>query len=404
MPVYAYKGITKLGKEVKSTISSDSVSQAKIQVKSKGIMLLEIKEQAVKSNSSFLSGLTSKKVSVEELALMTRQFATLIGAKIQVVEALRALGDQVDTPMLKTVLGQVRQDVNEGSSLANSMGKHPNVFNNIYVNMVEAGEASGTLDVVLLRLAEFSESQVKLANKVKGAMTYPMLMGVMGTLGMGVIFTVVIPKMTKIFIKAKIELPTITKITVAISNFLLSYWWTLIIAAFVLYIAFMKHIKSQSGKRVWDSIVLKVPVIGKLIKMINVERLCSTLGTLLNSGVPILTALKIVKNLVPNIHLKENIEEARINVSEGGMMTTPLIESGNFPSMVTHMMSLGEQSGELEPMLDIISENYSEQVESNLAGLTALLQPIMVIFLGIAVGVIVMSVVIPMMKMGEIGR
>lgn len=138
--------------------------------------------------------------------------------------------------------------------------------------------------------------------------------------------------------------------------------------------------------------------------MINVERLCSTLGTLLNSGVPILTALKIVKNLVPNIHLKENIEEARINVSEGGMMTTPLIESGNFPSMVTHMMSLGEQSGELEPMLDIISENYSEQVESNLAGLTALLQPIMVIFLGIAVGVIVMSVVIPMMKMGEIGR
>jgi len=348
MPVYAYKGITKLGKEVKSTISSDSVSQAKIQVKSKGIMLLEIKEQAVKTNTSFLSSLTNKKVSVEELALMTRQFATLIGAKIQVVEALRALGDQVDTPMLKTVLGQVRQDVNEGSSLAKSMGKHPNVFNNIYVNMVEAGEASGTLDVVLLRLAEFSESQVKLANKVKGAMTYPMLMGVMGTLGMGVIFTVVIPKMTKIFIKAKIELPTITKITVAISNFLLSYWWTLIIAAFVLYIAFMKYIQSQSGKRVWDSFVLKVPVVGKLIKMINVERLCSTLGTLLNSGVPILTALKIVKNLVPNIHLKENIEEARVNVSEGG--------------------------------------------------------PIMVIFLGIAVGIIVMSVVIPMMKMGEIGR
>ncbi len=402
MPIYAYKGMDRAGKDVKSTINVESIVAAKQRLKSMGIMIVEIKEERAKGTTAggsvFRMG---GSVSVDDLALMTRQLATLIKAKIQIVEALQALVDQVEDKNLRLVLSDLRQKVNEGASLAKALGDHPKVFNNIYVNMVEAGEASGTLEIVLLRLADFTEAQVKLKNKIKGAMTYPAIMGVFGFGMMNVIFIFVIPKMAKIFTSTKRELPLITKICIGISEFMQGYWWAVIIGIVGSFFAIRHYINTPSGRSRWDRILLKLPIVGILVKMINVSRFCSTLGTLMQSGVPILTAMSIVKNLISNVHMAEAVEKARISVSEGASLSQPLLQSGFFPPMVTHMIKLGERSGELEPMLKIISENYEDQVQSRIGGLTSVLEPIMMMGLGGAVGFIVFAVVIPMMDLNS---
>ncbi len=400
MPIYTYKGLDRSGKEVKNSINIDSIIAAKQRIKSMGIMLIDIKEQRAQGGSSLLKFRGS--VKVDDLAMMTRQLATLIKAKIQIVEALAALTDQVDNENLRIVLSELRQKVNEGASLANALQDYPKVFDSVYINMVEAGEASGTLEIVLLRLADFTESQVKLKNKIRGAMTYPVIMGVFGFLMMNVIFIYVIPQIAKIFTSMKKELPLITKICIWISQFLQSYWWLVFLTIFLVIWGGNKYIKSPVGRAKWDALAIKLPVFGILIKMINVSRFCSTLATLLNSGVPLLTAMGIVKNLISNVHMKDAIERSRVSVSEGASMVGPLASSGYFPTLVTHMIRLGERSGELEPMLKIISENYEDQVQSKIGGLTSILEPIMMIFLGLAVGFIVFAVVIPMMNMNSL--
>lgn len=400
MPIYTYKGLDRSGKEVKNSINIDSIIAAKQKIKSMGIMLIDIKEQRAQGGGSLFK--FSGTVKVDDLAMMTRQLATLIKAKIQIVEALAALTDQVDNESLRIVLSELRQKVNEGASLANALQDYPKVFDSVYINMVEAGEASGTLEIVLLRLADFTESQVKLKNKIRGAMTYPVIMGVFGFLMMNVIFIYVIPQIAKIFTSMKKELPLITKICIWISEFLQSYWWLVFLSIFVTIWGVNKYLKSPSGKSKWDAFAIKLPVFGLLIKMINVSRFCSTLATLLNSGVPLMTAMGIVKNLISNVHMKDAIERSRISISEGASMVGPLQASGYFPTLVTHMIRLGERSGELEPMLKIISENYEDQVQSKIGGLTSILEPIMMIFLGLAIGFIVFAVVIPMMNMNSL--
>jgi general secretion pathway protein F len=402
MPIYAYKGLDKSGKEVKSSINSESIVNAKQKVRSLGVMLIEIQEQSsevLKKNTSFSF---LKNVNIKDLSLMTRQLSTLIRAKIQLIEALSALVDQSDNAQMRTTLSEVKQKVNEGSSLAHALADYPKIFDNVYINMVEAGESSGTLDVVLLRLAEFTESQVKLRNRIKGAMIYPLIMISFGSLMIGFIFVVVIPKITKIFISMKKTLPLQTQLCIWISNFLLNYWWAVLAAIIGGYITFSKYIKTTAGKRQWDGFLLKAPIVGELVVMINASRFCSTLATLLTSGVPILTAMKIVKNLISNELMRDAVEEARDNISQGASMTGPLIKSGHFPSMMTHMIKLGERSGEIEPMLKIVSENYEDEVNTKLGGLTSTLEPIMMIVMGMAVAFIVFSVVVPMMELNKL--
>lgn len=406
MAVYQYKGIDHKGKEVTATITAESEVLAKQKLKTLGIMIMSLKEKKAssekKSSSSF--PLFRKKVGISELALMTRQFATLVKAKIQIVEALHALSNQVESEELKVVLVDVKTRVNEGSSLAKALSQHKDIFDTVYINMVEAGEASGTLDIVLVRLAEFKESQMRLKNKIQGAMTYPILMGVVGSLVLGVIFIFVVPQFAKMLQGQRKKLPAITEYTLAISNFLQNYWWLVILGTITFAILFKRYIQTESGKRWWDKVLLTAPIFGNIVKMINVGRFCSTMGTLLSSSVPILAAMSIVKNLMPNVWLQDAVEKSRTLVSEGGSMTPPLIESGYFPSMVTHMIKLGEQSGELESMLNIISDNYKDEVEQKMAGLTSLLEPVMIIFMALIVGVVVMAVLIPMMEMMNIRR
>ncbi len=403
MAIYNYKGIDKSGKEVKGTISAETLSPAKARVKAMGIMLIEISEQTSSTIKKSTPGFSfGNSVSIGDLSLMTRQLATLLRAKIQVVEAFGALVDQTENPRLKITLSEIRQKVNEGSSLAKALSDYPKIFDNVYVNMVDAGETSGTLEVVLLRLADFTESQLALRNKIKGAMTYPVVMMTFGGLMIGVIFTVVIPKITKVFISQKRALPLQTQLCVWFSNFLLNYWWALLIGIVVGVNLFFRYIKTEKGREHWDRLVLRLPIVAPIVTMINVSRFCSTLATLLQSGVPILASMKIVSNLISNVHMKKAVDEARTSISEGASITGPLVKSELFPPMVTHMIKLGEKSGELEPMLKIVSENYEDQVNTKLSGLTSVLEPIMMIGMGLVVAFILFSVVVPMMELNQI--
>jgi general secretion pathway protein F len=404
MALFNYKGIDKSGKEVKGEITADGLTPAKARIKSMGIMLIDIREQTsttLKKNSGFSFGTS---VSIGDLALMTRQLATLLRAKIQVVEAFSALVDQTDNPRLKITLSEIRQKVNEGTSLAKALSDYPKIFDNVYINMVDAGETSGTLEVVLLRLADFTEGQLKLKNKIKGAMTYPVIMMLAGGSMIGIIFMFVIPKITKIFTNMKREIPLQTKICMWISNTLVNYWWLIFIAVFVIYTLFTRYIKTEKGRAHFDSVILKLPVVAEIVTMVNVSRFCSTLATLLQSGVPILASMKIVSNLVSNVHMKKAVDEARISISEGASITGPLIRSELFPPMVTHMIKLGEKSGELEPMLKIVSETYEDQVNTKLSGLTSVLEPIMMVGMGMVVAFILFSVVVPLMDLNTIRK
>ncbi len=405
MAIYNYKGIDRSGKEVKGTVNVEGLSNAKAKVKSLGIMLTDISEQtsgSVKKASSSIS--FGSGVSIEDLALMTRQLATLLKAKIQVVEAFTALVDQTDNPNLKITLSEIRQKVNEGSSLAKALGDYPKIFDNVYINMVDAGETSGTLEVVLLKLADFTEGQLKLRNKIKGAMTYPIIMMIAGGGMIGIIFIFVIPKITKIFISMKKTLPLQTQLCIWFSNFLINYWWLVIMGIVGSIVGYKKYAATPAGKEKIDGIVLKLPVISEIVTMINVSRFCSTLATLLQSGVPILVSMKIVSNLISNVHMKRAIEESRTSVSEGASLTGPLIRSELFPPMVTHMIKLGEKSGELEPMLQIVAENYEEQVNTKLSGLTSILEPIMMVVMGVVVAFIIFSVVVPLIDLNNVTR
>ncbi len=404
MAIYNYKGLDKSGSEVKGTVNSEGLAAAKTRVRGMGIMLTEISEQtsgSMKKNANFSFG---NSVSIDDLSLMTRQLATLLRAKIQVVEAFTALVDQTDNPNLKITLSEIRQKVNEGSSLAKALADYPKIFDNVYVNMVDAGETSGTLEVVLLKLADFTEGQLKLRNKIKSAMTYPVVMMGAGGAMIGIIFIFVIPKITKIFISMKKALPLQTEICIWISNFLINYWWLLIIGGVLGWQSFKKWKETPAGRAKFDAAVLKMPVVSEIVTMINVSRFCSTLATLLQSGVPILVAMKIVSNLVSNVHMKKAIEDSRQSVSEGASLTGPLIRSELFPSMVTHMIKLGEKSGELEPMLQIVAENYEDQVNTKLSGLTSVLEPIMMVMMGLVVAFIIFSVVVPLIDLNNVSR
>ena len=405
MPVYAYRGLNSLGKEVKSSITTESVTLAKTKLKNDGIMLIDIREQKVKQKGAEGAGLPisfSGRVSVNDLALMTRQFSTLIKAQIQVVQALDALQDQVENETLKLVLAELKQKVNEGSSLSKALSEYPKVFDSVYVNMVDAGESSGTLDMVLLRLADFTEARVRLKNKIRGAMTYPIIMMAVASILISAVFAIVIPKITRIFTDTNKKIPFQTEIAIWVSDFLRHYWWGCILGGVLLFWLFKKWSQTERGKYRWHLTLLKMPIVGKLIIMINISRFCSTLATLLNAGVPILVCMKIVRNLIPNLILQGSVEEAERNIAEGRSMVGPLKASGHFPPMVTHMLSLGEKSGEIQPMLKIIAENYEDQVKTRLDGLTSTLEPIMIVVMGLVVGFVVFAVVMPMLELNKL--
>ncbi|MGE0614566.1 MAG: type II secretion system inner membrane protein GspF [Bacteriovoracia bacterium] len=405
MPIFEYKALQSSGKAEKGLIEAENVKAARTKLKKKGLIVTSIGEKNARTKGGARSGgssLFAGRVSYQEISLMTRQLASLVKANIPLVEALNALVDQTDNDRLKVIISQVRQDVNEGSSLAKAMAPHPKIFDNIFVNMVEAGESSGTLSLVLVKLADLKAAQVRLRGKVISGMTYPVLMMIVAAVLMLVIFSFVIPKLTKVFKSMNKPVPTITKVLMDISDVVNAYWYLIVGGSIFGLISFLRYINTEKGRQKWDGFKLRMPMFGSLFRMVAVTRFASTMGTLLSSGVPILTAMKISKNLVGNVLIAEAVENARENITEGQSIADPLRRSGEFPPLVTHMISIGEKTGELPDMLRNISETYEEQVNAKIEGMTAALEPLMIIFMGGMVGFIVLSIFIPLLDISNI--
>jgi general secretion pathway protein F len=413
MPIYEYKALDSAGKAVSGMVDADSPRALREQLKRKKVYLTRFVETTRGGKKRTVGGEKSgsrevkvnelfKRVKVIEVAEMTRQVSTLLRAGIPVVDAYGALADQIENPKLKRAISQVKRTVSEGATLANALKEHPAIFSNLYVNMVSAGENSGNLDLVFQRLAEFTEAQVKLQAKIMGAMMYPIVMVVLGFLVVTLMMTLVVPQIAGIFDEMGQALPLPTRVLIGLSNVFTDFWWLIFLGIMGSIWGFQAWRSSSVGKPVWDRAVLKIWVFGPLIRMIAIARFTRTLGTLLNSGVPILTAMNIVKSIVTNATLATVIEEARDAVKEGHSIADPLKASGEFPPMVTHMIAVGEKSGELEAMLANVAESYEIQVESKVNGLASVLEPIMIVVMGFMVAFLVFSILLPMLNMNEL--
>ena len=410
MPVFEYTGLTEAGKNVRGIRDAESSKVLRQMLRKDGVYLTDARAaEAGAVVGEQKTGLSREVdipamlgfagVSSQDLAIATRQLATLIAAGIPLVDALTALVDQIEQPRLKRIMGVVKQKVNEGSSLADALREHPKVFSELYVNMIRAGESSGALDVVLVRLADFTESQAQLRNKIIGAMLYPAIMVVVGIAIVSILFVVVIPKVTKIFEDMQVTLPWTTRILIAVSSFARDYWYVVLVAVPLLVFAVRRFVHTPRGRAWWDRTKLDAPVFGELIRMLSLSRFAKTLATLLASGVPLLTAMDIVKNIVSNTLLADVIDKARDAIREGESIAAPLRRSGQFPPLVYHMIAIGERSGQLEEMLQNVARSYEAQVEMRVGALTSLLEPVMIVAMGGGVAFIVFSILMPIMQL-----
>ena len=407
MAVYEYKGLSAAGGSVSGIIDADNAKSARSKLRKQGVFPTDVHEQKGASRGKGLNfeidlNQTFERITQKDVAAMTGQMSTLVGAGIPIVEALTALIDQVEKPKLEKVLRDIREKVNQGATLAEAMREHGEVFPPLYVNMVGAGEQSGALETVLNRLTEYTEAQVALRGKIVTALTYPALMGgVSGLIIIG-LFVGVIPRIRRIFESMDAALPTITQVVIAISDFLIDYWMLLPFVFIAMGLGFRSWIQTDEGRLKWHTFLLKVPVLGAVNRKVAVSRFCRTLSTLLDSGVPILTAVGIVKTVVGNDVIAEAIGAAGVNIAEGQSIAKPLKESGQFPPLVTHMINIGEKTGELEPMLGKVADAYDQEVERTLESLTSILEPLMIVVMGGIVAIVALSILLPMLNMSAV--
>ncbi|MFT3709564.1 MAG: type II secretion system inner membrane protein GspF [Archangium sp.] len=422
MPVFEYRGLNAAGKTVTGLKEADSPKTLRAVLRKDSIFLTDVVGQsegalkagkgkgaagavaAAGSTEINLKRLASGGVNTDDIAVMTRQLATLLKAGVSLVEALSAMVDQVEKEQLKRILSDVKQRVNEGSSLGDALNTHVKVFGGLFVNMIRAGESSGALDSVLLRLAEFTEGQARLRQKLIGTMIYPAIMLFIGGGVLIMLMTVVVPKVTKIFDDMKVNLPWTTKLLIGSSNFLQNYWFIVVPLFIISLFAFFRWTGSEAGKPVWDRFVLKVPVFGPLVRQLAVARFARTLATLLKSGVPLLNALDIVKNVITNSTMSSVIDTARDAIREGESIANPLKKSGEFPPLVYHMVGIGERSGQLEDMLLNVADSYESSVNVRIGALTALLEPMMIVLMGAVIAFVAFSILMPILQMNSMVR
>ncbi len=406
MPVYEYTALDKAGKNKTGIIDADSAVAARQKLRGTGIFPVEVKETAARPKDQPAGQVTVstlfKRVRPGEVSVVTRQLSTLLGAGITLVPALEALITQVANPLLKKIMAQIKESVNEGNSLAFSLSQHPKVFSQIYINMVRAGEASGSLDLVLDRLAEYSEHQQALRGRVKAALAYPIFMFFIGTLVLLFLVTVVVPQITKVFSDMHQTLPLPTLILINVSEFLKSFWWLLLACLVVAVILLKQFRKTPKGSYIWDEIKIRVPVFGSISLRLAIARFGRTLGNLLDSGVPLLTALEIVRIIVNNVLISDVIDNAMDEIQAGKSLAAPLSRSTWFPPMAIQMISVGEQSGELEKMLNKIADIYEREAESRITVMTSMLEPIMILVMALVVGFMLVSILLPIFEMNQL--
>jgi general secretion pathway protein F len=422
VPIYEYKAYVGGGGTKSGVIDADTPREARQRLRREDILVSEIRElrggrsvrveggggkkreslvNRLKSLRSVGSAPTSG--NLEIIGAATRQLGTLLGAGIALTEALRALIEQTDHRRAETMFREVRERVTQGASLADALAAHPGWFSELYVNMVRAGQATGNLDVVFKRLADYMQQQRALRRKVVSALTYPAMMVCIGIIVVIILMTFVVPKITGMLVDTGQTLPAPTRILIAISSGLKSYWLIGVIAIAVFsYVIERIYNKTAKGRLFFDRMALRVPLIGDLLRKQAVARFTHTFSTLLQSGVPVVSSLEITRDVVGNRVIADAIDVVRGRILEGTDISTPLRQTGVFPSVVCYMVTVGEQSGELEQMLDRIGAAYDEEIEITTGRLTSVLEPIMIVCLAVVVGFIVMSIVLPILKVGQI--
>jgi general secretion pathway protein F len=414
MALYAWKGLDGAGKAVSGTREADGPKTLRQSLRKESVFLTEMREVVGGARGKTVGKAEAKglnrevdfskyleRVTPQDVAIFTRQLATLLRAGIPLAEALGALADQTDNKKFQLILGGVRQKVNEGGALADALKEHAGIFPDLYVNMVRSGEAAGNLDQVLERLADFLDAQHALRQKVSGALTYPIIMMIVGSLVMGLLMVVVVPQITAIFEDAGKALPWNTQLLIIVAGILGGYWWLVIPIGIGGYVLFRRWSRSSKGRGQLDRLMLRAPLVGPLVRFLAVARFARTLATMLASGVPVLTAMEIVKRVLNNAVLEKVVEDARDAVREGESLAVTLKRSQQFPSMMCHMVAVGERSGQLEAMLANVAEAYERDVSAKVARLTTILSPLMIVFMAIGVGFVVYSIIMPIMDMQQ---
>lgn len=415
MPMYAYKGLGPSGKAVSGVRDAESPKVLRQILRKDGVIVtsfdLSKGGKAAKDQNAKKGGLAREVdlgalfggVKKAEIAAFTRQMATLLRSGIPLSESLGALVEQIPNVRFKTPVSEVRAAVNEGSSFADALAKHPKLFEELYVSMVRAGEVAGNLDEVLTRLADFLEASQKLKSKITGAMVYPAVMVVVGTAIMAVLMIKVIPNITEMFAQEGKTLPLNTRFLIWSSRFIGNNLLWLILGTIAAIYLFVRWTRSKEGRFKWHKFLLKVPVLKELVRTINAGRFARTLGTMLQSGVPMLRALDTAKQIVANVLMQQAIEDAKKAVTEGESLAVTLKKSGYFPATMIHMTAVGERAGQLEQMLERVATTYESEVDVKLGRFTALLEPLMLVIMGGAVAFIVFSILQPIMDLGQLG-
>ncbi len=416
MALYAWKGLSAGGKTVSGTRESDGPKSLRQALRKENVFITEVREvvggkqskQALAAGGAGKKGLRREvdfkgmfeRVKAQDVAVFTRQMGTLLHAGIPLAEAMGALAEQSDNKKLQLILAGIRQKVNEGGSLADAMTAHPKVFPDLYTNLVRSGETAGNLDAVLFRLADFMDAQIELRSKVSSAMAYPILMTIVGSLVLGFLMTVVVPPIAAIFADSGKALPWNTQLLVLIADIVGGYWWIVLPILIFTVIFVRRWTRKPKGRAFMDRVKLRLVLVGKLIRFIAVARFARTLATMLASGVPVLTALDIVKRVLNNSVLEKVVEDARLAIREGESIAATLKKSGQFPSMMCHMVAVGERSGQLEAMLENVASAYERDVSVEVGRLTSILAPLMIVVMAIGVGFIVFSILMPIIDMG----
>lgn len=406
MAVFEYRGIQiDSGKAVKGYRDADNARALRALLRREGVLLTlateesERKQQA-KKNIDLLAFF--RRITTSDVAILTRQLATLVRAGVPLIDSIAALTEQVEKEALVRVLTTVRESLNEGTSFAKSLEAFPKVFPPLFINMVAAGEESGTLESVLERLADFMEGQARLKGKVGAALAYPVLMMFVGGGLVAFLMVAVVPKVTSIFDNLGQALPWYTRLLIFVSDLVAGYWWLMLLIAVGGGLLFRRWQRTTAGRLKWDSFMLRMPIFGRLNLLVAVARFSRTLSTLLSSGVPLLKAMEIGRNVLGNVKLQNVVGEAIGSIREGESIAEPLKRSGAFPPMVTHMIAVGEKSGQLEQMLENVSRAYEADVETKVAALTSLLEPMMIVLLGGMVGFIALAILMPMIQMNDL--
>jgi type IV pilus assembly protein PilC len=406
MPDYKYTAIDRNGAQASGKIEAANDEQARQKLMAKGLMVTTLSADGGAAKSAAAPAAPAKagftfgaKVSQNDVTVMTRQLATLIVAGLPLLRALELITKQERNPAFKAILANVAESVSQGNNLSEALQAHPKVFDKLFVNMIRAGEAGGVLDKVLDRLAKFREKAERIQKKVKSAMVYPGVVMSVAIIIVYILMVKVVPSFQKLLDGQKTQMPPLTQFVIGISKLLTVYWWATPILVFGIYFGLKTWLATDKGKELFDRIIFRLPKVGAFVQIVSVSRFARTFGTLMASGVPILQSITITRDTLDNVVIAKSLERVHDRVRDGEPLSVPLEQSGVFPQMVTSMIQVGEETGQLPEMLNRVADIYDEEVDNAVTALTSIIEPVLIVFLAVVVGAIVLAMFLPLIAL-----